>query len=51
MQSAEPASRTRSTLGVGATYDWRFTLFGFPVFRFREQVIEWVEGRVVTTAP
>ena len=29
-----------NALGMGATYDWRFTVFGVPIFRFREQVTE-----------
>jgi len=36
-----------NALGMGATYDWRFTLLGMPVFRLREEVVEWDEGRAV----
>lgn len=36
-----------NAVGLGATYDWRITLFGLSVLQFREQVVEWVPARAV----
>ena len=39
---------TEHVVGLGATYDWTFRLFGHPIFAFRERIVEWEEGKTVT---
>lgn len=39
---------SENTLGIGATYDWKIWLLGFPVLAFQEKVVEWQEGESVT---
>lgn len=38
---------SENTLGIGATYDWKIWLLGFPVLAFQEKVVEWKEGEAV----
>jgi len=38
---------TRNTLGLGAIYAWEFRVFGVPILKFCEQVVEWEEGKSV----
>jgi len=38
---------TNNTLGLGAIYDWKFRVLGVPVLKFKEEVIEWQEGKSV----
>ena len=38
---------SENTLGIGATYDWKIWLLGFPVLQFQEQVVEWQDGKSV----
>jgi polyketide cyclase/dehydrase/lipid transport protein len=39
---------TENVVGLGATYDWKFRLFGYPIFAFQEQIVEWEEGKTVS---
>jgi hypothetical protein len=38
---------SENTLGIGATYDWKIRLLGFPMLVFQEKVVEWQEGESV----
>lgn len=38
---------SENTLGIGATYDWKIWVLGFPVLAFQEKVVEWKEGEAV----
>lgn len=38
---------TRNTLGLGAVYSWKFSIFGVRILEFKERIVEWQEDRLV----
>jgi hypothetical protein len=38
---------TDNVVGLGATYDWEFKIFGITILKFKEKIIEWEEPKVV----
>jgi len=34
---------TENVVGLGAIDDWKFKLFGYPIFAFQEKIVEWQE--------
>ena len=39
---------TENVVGEDAPYDWTFRLFGYPIFVFQEQIVEWEESKTVS---